>query len=222
MSLLPEEITAQSFRKRRRGYDPIEVDVFLQRVAAEYTTVVHRIAALNQDRDHSARTHQQLAAQFTALSDHAREAAEQTRRDAEEDATRIRDRGEQAAGAILGQAEQAASAVLRQANQLREAAEHDVANARREAEDARQRRDADVAAVNRRRDALRELESRLAGRLRDTDHALGELRSRVDMLGELHRLEELIASIRSETWAQWAEIGGDGTPTDADPVRSAP
>ena len=38
--------------------------------------------------------------------------------------------------------------------------------------------------------------------------ALGELRTRVDVLGEVHRLEELIAAVRSDTWAEWAEVDG--------------
>jgi DivIVA domain-containing protein len=216
MPLPPEEITAQSFRTRWRGYDHAEVDSFLRRVATDYAVAAHRLAALIKDCERSARSRDELAAEFTALAGHARASAEQTLRDAEQDATRIRERGEQAAAAILKQAEQAATAVLRQAHQLRAAAEEDVASARRDVEEARQRREAEFAAADRRRDALRGLEARLAGRLRDTDHALGELRARVDMVGEVHRLEELIATVRSDTWAEWADVDGAARPTAAE------
>lgn len=219
--MLPEEITAQSFRTRWRGYDPAEVKTFLRRVSREYTAVVHRLAALARDSEPATRGADQLAAQLTALADDARTLANQTRQDAEQDAARIRERGQQAAGAILQQAEQAAAAVLGQANRLRAGAEEDVATARREAEEARQRRDSDTAAAQQRRDALRALEGRLAGRLRDTDRALAELRSRVDMLGEVQRLEELIAAIRADTWSEWAEIDGDAKAAEDEAVAPA-
>jgi DivIVA domain-containing protein len=47
----PEEIPQAKFRRRLLGYDPRQVDAFLDRVAEDYAAALLRLAALEERED---------------------------------------------------------------------------------------------------------------------------------------------------------------------------
>lgn len=141
MSLTPQDIEKRIFRERRRGYDPEDVDAFLDEVA-------ERIAELERQRDRA----QARLAELEDSSAGARETetllsrtlisaertAEQTVATAKQDAERFRSEAAQEAERMQEEARREASEVIEEAKQeaeeLRRSAEHD---AMREREFAR-------------------------------------------------------------------------------------
>lgn len=115
MALTPDEIEQHTFRERFRGYDPDEVDAFLDRV-------VGALRALERERDAAIaardEAQQQAGESETLLRDtlvNAQRTAEQTLADARADADRIRQRAHEQAERIVvdarGRARDVADAV---------------------------------------------------------------------------------------------------------------
>lgn len=69
MAITPADIQAQTFSEAKRGYDPAEVDVFLERLAAEVDAMLNKIVDL---KTRLTDTEQQLA---SAQAAHAQMAA---------------------------------------------------------------------------------------------------------------------------------------------------
>ena len=46
MAITPADIQAQTFSEAKRGYDPAEVDVFLERLASEVDAMLNKIVDL--------------------------------------------------------------------------------------------------------------------------------------------------------------------------------
>lgn len=108
MALTPEEIEQQAFRERFRGYDPDEVDAFLDRVVGAL-----RAAERERDAALAAREEAQQHAgeSETLLRDtlvNAQRTAEQTLADARADADRIRQRAHEQAEHIVADAQERA------------------------------------------------------------------------------------------------------------------
>lgn len=209
MSLLPDEVTATTFRRGWRGYDRHQVDAHLRDVATDYAAAIHRVAALAEDRSRAQTDNDELRRERTAFTRSARDAAESGRADAERDATAIRQQAEQAAATIIRQAEEAAAALQRHVETLRSAAQHDAEAARSRYEDAerrarqtedaaRQRWDTLRTEIEQRWKRLRDVEHRMDQRLQSADRALAALRSRVAMLDQVDQVEDLIAAIRAD------------------------
>lgn len=209
MPVLPEEITAQEFRRRWRGYDRGQVAGFLSRVGADYGGAIERIAVVAEDGARARTERAELDRRLDALTDTARHAAEQVRADAERDAAAVRARAEHAAGLIISQAEAAAAACTRQAQALRNEARADADAARQRLEDAdlrarqledtaRNRWDAVRAETEARFEQLQAAERRFADRVRQVETTLGALRSQVSLLDQVHQAERVLATVRTD------------------------
>ncbi len=219
MSLLPDEIAAKAFPRRWRGYDAHQVDGFLQRAATDYAAAIHRISAVAEDQSWTRRSREELAGALTDLTQQARQATDQARRDAEDDARNIRSRADQAAALIVRHAEETAAALTGQAGRLRDAAQQDADAARTQLADAQQqaqqledrtrkRCEALRAETDQHRERLRAAERTVAERLLTIDHAIAALRSRVGVLDQVGQLEELIETIRAEVRPGWSHLDG--------------
>lgn len=221
MPVLPEEITTQSFRRRRRGYDRAEVDRFLDRVGRDYAGALERIGAQGEDGERARAESAELHRRLSALTDALPRAAESARREADTDAAAIRARAERAAELIVTQAEEAAAACTRQAETLRASAQADTDDARRRLEDAdRRARELEDAARNRwdtvraeteaRFEQLQLAERRFAGRMRHVEDALGALRSQVSLLDQVRHVEEVLDGLRAEAQPLHDVAAGNG------------
>ena len=219
MSLLPDEIAGKTFPRRTRGYDPGQVSGFLQRAAVDYAAAIHRISAVAEDQSWSRRAREELTGVLTDASCQARQAAEQARREAGDDARATRSRAEQAAALITRHAEETAAALTGQAERLREAARQDadaaqavLASARQRAaeleDQTRQRCEALRAESDRHHQRLRAVEHTAAERPRVIDHAAAALRAKVGVLDQVGQPEELIDSARAEVQLGWSHLDG--------------
>jgi cell division initiation protein len=219
MSLLPDEIASKTFPRQRRGYDPGQVDGFLQRIAADYAAAIHRISAVAEDQSWSRRAREELADALAGAARQARQATEQARCEADDDARAVRGRAEQAAVLIIRHAEETAAALTGQAERLRDAARQDadaaqalLAAAQQHAtqleQRTRQRCEAMRAETDQHHERFRAVERAVAERLRVIDHATAALRSRVGVLDQVDQLEELIETIRVEVRPGWSHPDG--------------
>jgi DivIVA domain-containing protein len=210
MPVLPEEITAQPFRRRWRGYDRRQVDGLLDRVGRDYAGALERIGDLDDDGGRARAERDELDRRLTALTATQGQATEAARRDADADAATVRRRAEQAAALIVRQAEEAAEACTRRAEALRAGAQADADAARQRLEDADQRARELEAAARDRWDGVRAetearfaqlqlAERRFAERARHVEAALGALRSQVTLLDQVRHVEEALASLRADT-----------------------
>lgn len=118
MAFTPDEIEQHQFRERFRGYDPDEVDAFLDRV-------VGALRALERERDAAIGARDQIEQQAgeseTLLRDtlvNAQRTAEQTLADARADADRIRQRAHEQAERIVVDARARAHEVADAVEQL--------------------------------------------------------------------------------------------------------
>jgi DivIVA domain-containing protein len=214
--VLPEDISAHSFRRRWRGYDREQVDGLLGRVSAGYGGAIERLAESAEDGARARAERAELDRRLGALSESARQASEQARREADADAAAIRARAERAAELILAQAEEAAAACTRRAEALRASAQADADAARQRLEDAdrrarqledaaRDRWDAVRAETEARFQQLQATERRFADRVRQVESALNGLRSQVALLDQVHQAEQVLAAVRVDTQAgRWS------------------
>lgn len=209
MPVLPEEITAQSVRRRWRGYDRRQVDAILDRVCRDYSGAIERIGALADDGTRARAERDELDRRLAALADTFPQEAERARREADADAATVRTRAERAAELIVTQAEEAAAACTRQAEALRASAQADADAARQRLEDADQRaRQLEDAARDRwdavraetevRFDQLQRAERRFGERARRVEAALGALRSQVSLLDQVRHVEEVLDGLRAD------------------------
>lgn len=217
MPVLPEEIPAQEFRRRWRGYDRGQVVGFLNRVGVDYGGAIDRIAVVAEDGARARAERAELDHRLGALTDSARQAAEQSRRDAAADAAAVRARAERAAEVIMAQAEEAAAACTRQAHALRDTAQADADAARQRLEDAdhrarqledaaRSRWDAVRAETEARFEQLQAAERRFADRARQVETTLGALRSQVSLLDQVHQAERILATVRTDAHTARSDI----------------
>ena len=144
MSLTPDDIENQVFKERFRGYDPEEVDAFLDRVSEQLVEIQReRDAAL--ERAHAAEQRATTGAgEQEQLLSRTLLTAERT--------------AEQTVAEARSEAEQLREDARTEAEQLREEARSDAAALRRQAEeDAREERETARAAAERIRQAVAEL-----------------------------------------------------------------
>lgn len=210
MPLLPDEVSAKTFRRRwGRGYDRQQVETFLRDVAADYSAAISRIATLAEERAQALADNGSLSNDVDALTQSVRDVVESGRAEAERDAEAIHRRAGQAVAAITRQAEENAAAITRHAESLRSAAQSDADAARRRVEDAerraqqtedaaRQRWDALRVEIEQRWEQLRAAERRMDRCIQQVYSALGALRARVVLLDQVDELEKRIAAIRSD------------------------
>ena len=180
--LLPDEIAQQTFRQRLRGYDPAEVEAFLEKVAASTSELTARYEALHNrllelgNRD--------LSAEFDLISQDvgrilqdAREAAEGMRKRAAGDAETVEQEAQETAVKLRSDAWMAGEKLLqdstKEAGQIVAAAERDslaiIGEAEREA--------------HRRQSALRrESEETIRAAKLEAERVLMDARSRSDEL----------------------------------------
>lgn len=104
MALTPEEIEQHTFRERFRGYDPDEVDAFLDRVVSALRTLEQErdAAVAERDRAQAGAGESEELLRRTLVS--AQRTAEQTVAEANADADRIRGRAQERAAQILSEA----------------------------------------------------------------------------------------------------------------------
>ncbi len=145
MSLTPQDVENQVFKERFRGYDPEEVDAFLDRVSEQLTELtrardeaIARAEAAERQATTTAgeqeqllsrtlltaeRTAEQTVAQAQAeaeqLREEARSEAEQLREDARNEATELRRRAEEDAREERQTAQAAAERIRRSVAELR-------------------------------------------------------------------------------------------------------
>ncbi len=210
MPLLPDEVSAKTFRRRwARGYDRHQVEVFLREVATDYGAAISRVAVLAEERTRALADNGSLHNDIDALARSVRDVVESGRAEAEQDAKIIHERAERAAAAITRQAQESAAALTRHAESLRSAAQSDADAARRRVEDAerraqqtedalRQRWDALRVETEQRWERLRAAERRMDRCIQQADRALGALRARVVLLDQVDEVEQLIATIRAD------------------------
>lgn len=224
MPVLPEEITAQEFRRRWRGYDRGQVAGFLDRVGTDYGGAIDRIAVVADEFARGRAERAEIDRGLGALTESARQSAERIRRDADADAETIRARAQRAAELVLAQAEEAAAACARRAQVLHDAAQADADGARRRLEDAdvrarqledagRERWDAVRAQTEARFEQLQAAERRFAERVRQVETTLGALRSQVALLDQVQQAEQVLAEMRTDARTALWNTG------DADPVN---
>lgn len=224
MPVLPEEITAQEFRRRWRGYDRGQVAGFLGRVGTDYGGAIDRIAVVADECARGRAERAELDRGLGELTEAARSDAERIRSDADVDATAIRERAQRAAELVLTQAEEAAEACARRAQALRDAAQADADAARRRLEDAdvrarqledaaRERWDGVRAQTEARFEQLQAAERRFADRVRQVETTLGALRSQVNLLDQVQQAEQGLAAMRTDARTALWNTG------DADPVN---
>ncbi|MCP3912386.1 MAG: DivIVA domain-containing protein [Actinomycetia bacterium] len=170
MGLTPDEISGRTFETVRKGYDPVQVDAFLARVAADVRLLLARMP--DEGSDPFARMGNEVAALLRAAQDTAQSVVA----DAETEATDARS---------LARTE--ATEIRSEADADRESARHTLDGARQEA--AAIASQAEEQARARVRGVLTEAEARL----RDLEAAELDAHRRVEeihtQLGEtLHRL----------------------------------
>jgi DivIVA domain-containing protein len=194
MPVLPEEITHATFRRRLwRGYQPSDVAAFLGRVASDYAGAIESVAR------EATRTPEQLT---------------QAREQADAETAGARERAQHTAESIIRQAEQSAHALTGEIEALRAQArvDADAARARLEEADtrarqledvARQRWDAPRADTEHRWQRVVAADRRLDDRVRQLERALAALRSRAALLDQLTEVEDLMATIRTESRPDW-------------------
>jgi DivIVA domain-containing protein len=201
MPVLPEEITRATFRRRFwRGYQPTDVATFLDRVASDYAGAIESVAR------EATRTPEQLT---------------QAREQAAAETAQAREQAQHTAEAIIRHAEHSAHAINSEIDALRAQARADAAAARarleeadnraRQLEDvARQRWDALCADTEHRWQRVAAADRRLDDRVRQLERALAALRSRAALLDQLSEVEDLMATIRTETRPDWTHPDPNG------------
>jgi DivIVA domain-containing protein len=147
LPLTPEEIRNQRFPIVLRGYEKDDVDVYLQRIAADYEAAISAIAS-------AADPYASLGREVGAVLRSAKESAESLRLDADEEARLIRQKaGDEAMEMRRRSAEEAAGtleAAREKALKLSQEAERLVAAAQEEARLAREKAAEETAEMRRR------------------------------------------------------------------------
>ncbi|MFP4311913.1 MAG: DivIVA domain-containing protein, partial [Nitriliruptoraceae bacterium] len=124
MPLTPEQIVAEEFRLRARGYDRDEVDAFLDRLADQVEADTARLGALEQ---RAAALEAELVAvreretTLTRTLATVQDAADRARSEAEAEVAELRSATEQELAEARAQAEQEAAEARAQAEQEAEA-----------------------------------------------------------------------------------------------------
>ena len=124
MAITPADIQAQTFSEAKRGYDPAEVDVFLETLSSEVDAMLAKIVDL---KGRLTATEQQLAdtqAQLTQAQDAAAliaapQTAEGIVNDANENAERIRNEADAKAREVIRQALTEKQAELEEIDRLK-------------------------------------------------------------------------------------------------------
>lgn len=213
MTLTPQDVESQVFRERRRGYDPEEVDRFLDQVSSA-------LADMLRERDRA----QERLAEAQEASEGARESetilrrtlltaertAEQTVSEAQEEADRLREEARRDAAEMLESAETEAAQMRRSAEEdtaeLRRSAEEEAAELRRSAEEevTREQQFARIGADRVRR-AVAELEE-FREEYRDrVQSVIAEQLAALDRVGELPEIDPRLQEV-----ARLPAEGGDG------------
>jgi cell division initiation protein len=105
MALTPDEVLQQTFKEKWKGYDPVEVDAFLERVMAS-------LAELHEERDRLARRVEERtegpdeSELLTRTLVTAQRAADETLAQAQQEAERILDDARADAARMIDEAEQ--------------------------------------------------------------------------------------------------------------------
>lgn len=107
--LTPEEIETTTFPSSLRGYDRDAVDFFLQDVAAAFEAALNEGQAARETRQ---KPYQSLGEEMGDLLQHAKDSADQTRREAESAASATMRSAEEAASRTRAEAEQQAALTL--------------------------------------------------------------------------------------------------------------
>jgi cell division initiation protein len=179
VSLSPEQIVAEEFRLRARGYDRDEVDAFLDRLAdqveadaAHRQDLEQRLAALESDLAAAREREATLTRTLVTVQD----AADRARADAEAEVATLRSATERELATIREQAQH-------EADQVREAAEAEAATLRATASE-------EATAL---RTAAADEASQLGARLREVQHLDAAHRDqlRAHLEGQLQALEAL-------------------------------
>jgi cell division initiation protein len=108
MKLTPIDIRRQEFKKVMRGYDPVEVDTFMDMVVGEFESVLKELKEL---RDHTVETETQLK-DYRQIE----KALQQTLLQAQETTGKSYENARKEAELILRDAEVKAAKILEQAN----------------------------------------------------------------------------------------------------------
>lgn len=192
MTLTPQDVERQVFRERRRGYDPEEVDQFLDKVAES-------LAELARERDRA----NKRAAELEELSEGARESetllrrtlmtaertAQATVAEAEQDAERMREDARREAAELVERAEE-------DARELRRTAELEAEEQRRAAEEETASNLAESrAGAERVRRAVAELEQFRDDYRERTRAVIAEQLAALDRVGELPDLDPRITDL---------------------------
>ena len=227
MDITPQVINEVEFHQKMRGYDPDEVDDFLERVAAAVGTMQEHLREAAERMAEAERRAAQVQQQAGAAP-----APSATIEDDTETIRRTLILAQRTADAAIKEAEESAqrtvAAAQEQANQLyREAQEHAQqvvtaaeSEARRSADETRQRLVQEIVALEQTRDSLRSDHGVL------TQHLDGErtkLRATIDQLTRL--LDDPAAlqpsappSISGATLPPLSDEGAPGTAGDAEPA----
>jgi DivIVA domain-containing protein len=192
MDITPQVINEVEFHQKMRGYDPDEVDDFLERVATAVTAMHER---LREAGERSTQAERRAAELEQRLREAPAAAASSTIEEESETIRRTLVLAQRTADAAIKEAEEEAQAAIRaareQAEQIhreaREQAQRVVteaeAEARKSADDTRQRLVAEIIALEEARDAIRSDQSILERHV--DDH-------RLRLRGTIADLEKLL------------------------------
>lgn len=192
MTLTPQDVEGQVFRERRRGYDPEEVDQFLDKV-------VQTLGELSRERD---RAHKRIA-ELEELSEGARESetllrrtlmtaertAQQTISEAQEEAAGLREDARREAVELVERAEE-------DAREIRRAAQEEAEEQRRAAEDETARNlHESRTTVEQVRRAVAELQQFREDYRDRTRAVIAEQLAALDRVGELPELDPRVTDL---------------------------
>ncbi len=127
MAITPADIQAQTFSEAKRGYDPAEVDVFLETLSSEVDAMLAKIVDLKgrltateqQLADAQAQLAQAQERQISAALIAAQQTAETIVNDANENAERIRNEADAKAREVIRQALTEKQAELEEIDRLK-------------------------------------------------------------------------------------------------------
>jgi cell division initiation protein len=192
MNLTPQDVEKQVFRERRKGYDPEEVDQFLDKVAESLGTLARerdeanrRIGEL-EEASQGARESETLLRR-TLIS--AERTAEQTVADAQEEAARMLEEARREAAELIETAEA-------DSHEMRRAAEEEAAERRRAAEEeTTQELEAARVGADRVRRAVAELQEFREEYRERVQAVIAEQLAALDRVGEMPELDPKVTEL---------------------------
>lgn len=123
MKITPVEIRKQEFKKSMRGYDPVEVDTFLDLLAGEYEQLIEENAALNKKTDTleaELKHFKEVERTLKQTLYKVQETSQQSKENSEKEATLIKKEAEMAASKMIEDAHHKVRQMQHEVNALKQ------------------------------------------------------------------------------------------------------